>query len=103
VYWFRKRVDRTPLTKPTRISEATLWAGVAGLLLAEAIDGIRTLRRRTTYRLTDGWARIERREQRAARHVQIVQLAALAGRINRRRVAQTHPRPAWTAPASVRP
>jgi GNAT superfamily N-acetyltransferase len=102
-YWFRKRLDRTPTTKRTRISEATLWAGVAGLLLAEAIDGIRTLRRRTTYRLTDGLARIERREQRAARHVQIVQLAALAARTNRRRVAQTHPRPAWTAPASVRP
>jgi hypothetical protein len=61
------------------------------LVLAEAIDGIRTLRRRTAYRLADGWARIERRELIQARHVQIVQLAALAARINRRRVAQPHP------------
>jgi ribosomal protein S18 acetylase RimI-like enzyme len=80
-YWFRKRLDTRTGAKLRRIPQATLWAGIAGLLLAEALASIRTLRRWAAYRLSDGWALMERREQREARHSEIALLAGLAARI----------------------
>jgi GNAT superfamily N-acetyltransferase len=68
-YWFRKRLDAQPGEKVRRIAEATVWVGIAVLVVADAVAGIRTVRRRAAHRLADGWARIERREQREARRV----------------------------------
>jgi GNAT superfamily N-acetyltransferase len=95
-YWFRKRLDTPPGAQVRRIPQAILWVGIAGLLLAEAIDSIRTLRRRTAYRLADGWARIERREQREARHTEIALLAGLAARFMAK--SMTRPRPTGRLP-----
>ena len=83
-YWFRKRLDTEPGVKLRRIPETTLWVGIAVLLLAEAADAVRTLRRRTAHELAERWAGIERRQQRDARRGEILEIAALAARITRR-------------------
>jgi GNAT superfamily N-acetyltransferase len=85
--WFRKRLDTQPGEKVRRISEATVWVGIAALVVAEAIEGIRTMRRRAAHRLADGWARIERRGRREARRGGVAELGALALalRLKRRR------------------
>jgi hypothetical protein len=79
--WFRKRLDTQPGAKATRIPQTALGVGIAVLLCAEAIDVIRTVRRRIGHLLAERWADIERRERREARRAVIVELAALAARI----------------------
>jgi ribosomal protein S18 acetylase RimI-like enzyme len=83
-YWFRKRLDTEPSAKLRRVPEAVLGVGVAVLLLAEAADAVRTLRRRIAHSLAERWAAIERREQREARRAEVVEIAALAACIARR-------------------
>ena len=79
-YRFRKRRDTEPGAKLTRISVATLWVGIAVLLVAEAADAIRTLRRRTAHLLAERWAAVERREHREARRAIVAEIAVLAAR-----------------------
>lgn len=73
-----------PLAVITRIAMVGLGVGVAVLLLYEATDAIRRLRRRTSHQLAERWAGIERRERRAARRAVFGEGAALAARIIRR-------------------
>ena len=68
----------------TRIAMVGLGVGVAVLLLFEATDAIRSLRRRTSHQLAQRWAGIERRERRAARRAVFGEGAALAARIIQR-------------------
>lgn len=73
-----------PLAVITRIAMVGLGVGVAVLLLFEATDAVRSLRRRTSHQLAERWAGIERRERRAARRAVFGEGAALAARIIRR-------------------
>lgn len=73
----------SPFTMTTRIAIVGLGVGVAALLLFEATDAIRSLRRRTSHQLTERWAGIERRERRRARRAVIGEVAALAARSRR--------------------
>ncbi|HET6687265.1 MAG TPA: hypothetical protein VFH02_12155 [Jiangellaceae bacterium] len=73
-----------PLVVITRIAMVGLVVGVAVLLLFEATDAIRSLRRRTSHQLAERWAGIERRERREARRVVFGEVAALAARVTRR-------------------
>jgi hypothetical protein len=68
----------------TRIAMVGLGVGVAVLLLFEATDAIRSLRRRTSHQLAERWAGIERRERREARRAVFGEVAALAVRNIRR-------------------
>jgi hypothetical protein len=52
----------SPLEVITRIATVALGVGIAALLLFEATDAIRSLRRRTSHHLAERWAGIERRE-----------------------------------------
>ena len=74
----------SPLAVITRIATVALGVGVAALLLFEATDAIRSLRRRTSHQLAERWAGIERRERREARRAVSGEVAALAARITRR-------------------
>lgn len=74
----------SPLAVITRIAMVGLGVGVAALLLFEATDAIRSLRRRTSHHLAERWAGIERRERREARGAVFGEVAALAARITRR-------------------
>ena len=69
----------------TRIAMVGLGVGVAVLLLFEATEAIRSLRRRTSHQLAERWAGIERRERREARRAVFGEIAALAARNIRRR------------------
>ena len=79
-YWFRKRLDRPRTAPGAHMLEAAIWVGITFLLIIDAIDVIKSLRRRAGHVLAGWWERVERREQRAARRAEI---AALAGRIRR--------------------
>jgi hypothetical protein len=74
----------SPLLVITRIATVGLGVGVALLLLFEATDAIRNLRRRTSRQLAERWAGIERRERREARRAVFGEVAALAAWIPRR-------------------
>jgi hypothetical protein len=75
----------SPVGVTTRIATVGLGVGVAVLLLFEATDAIRSLRRRSSRQLANRWAGIERRERRAARRAVFGEVAALAARTTRRR------------------
>ena len=74
----------SPLAVITRIATVALRVGIAALLLFEATDAIRSLRRRTSHHLAERWAGIERRERREARRAVFGEGAAVAARIIRR-------------------
>jgi hypothetical protein len=74
--------DRQEETDVKRWLQALLWAGVAVLLVAELVDGVKSAGRRLTQVVDARWARFERRERTEARRSQI---AALASRIEGRR------------------
>lgn len=74
-YWFRKRLDTRQRENLSRITETTLWLGIAAVLAVEAIDAARVLRRRVAHLAAEWWADVERREQRNQRHAEIVALA----------------------------
>lgn len=74
-YWFRKRLDTQPRANTTRISEATLWLGIAAVLAVGAIDVVQTRRRRAGRVVAEWWADVERRQQREVRHAAIGALA----------------------------
>jgi ribosomal protein S18 acetylase RimI-like enzyme len=74
-YWLRKRLDTPPRATNRRIGHATLGLGMAVLLVAEAVDAIRVLRRRVARMAADWWAGVERRERRNARRAEIIALA----------------------------
>jgi hypothetical protein len=67
----------------TRLSRLTIGVGVAVLLLLEANEAIRGLRRRTSHRLAERWADIERRERRDARRAVFGEGAPVAVRMTR--------------------
>ena len=78
------RAAPSPLVVITRVAMVGLGIGLAVLLLFEATDVLRVLRRRTSRRLAEQWAGIERRARRQARRAVIGEVAALAARISRR-------------------
>jgi hypothetical protein len=67
----------------TRLTQLTIGVGVAVLLLLEANEDIRALRRRTSHRLAERWADIERQERRDARRAVVGKIAAVAVRMTR--------------------
>ena len=73
-----------PLAVITRIAMVGLGVAVAVLLLFEATEAIRSLRRRSSHQLAERWAGIERRERREARRAVFGEVAALAVRNIRR-------------------
>jgi hypothetical protein len=73
-----------PLVVITRIAMVGIVVGVAVLLLFEATDAIRSLRRRTSRQLAERWAGIERRERQEARRAVFGEVAAVAARVARR-------------------
>jgi hypothetical protein len=77
-----KRLDTQPAPKGALILRTTLWLGATVLLVAEAHDVVRTLRRRARHLLAESWADIQLREQRRVRRAVA---AAVAVRIVRNR------------------
>jgi hypothetical protein len=75
------RARPSALVVITRVATVGLAVGVAVLLLFEATDLIRGLRRRTSRQLAEQWAGIERRGRREARRAVFSEVAALAARI----------------------
>jgi hypothetical protein len=74
----------TPAAVIKRIAMVGLGVGVAVLLFYEATEALRSLRRRTSHRLAERWAGIERRARGEARRAVFGEVAALAARITRR-------------------
>lgn len=64
-----------PHRQHSRVPSAVLWVGIAFLLAAEAIEYLRNSRRRTSHRVVDWWAEVERREHRAIENAEIAALA----------------------------